>query len=53
MEPFEVAVALRVGVGRPPMRDAQPVERLDEPHRSELCSIVCCNRYAISEHYGS
>src|SRR6266436_5075972 len=40
MEPFDVAVALRVMVGGPSVRDAQPVERLDEPRRSDLCPIV-------------
>src|ERR1700682_4550821 len=46
MEPLDVAVALRVMVGRAPMRDAQPVERLDEPRRSELCPIVGGQRQA-------
>src|ERR1700688_4801435 len=36
MEPFDVAVALRVMVGRATMRDPQPSERLQEPGRSEL-----------------
>ena len=45
MEPFDVAVALRVMIGRPPMGDAEPVERFDEPRRSELCPIVCGHRH--------
>jgi hypothetical protein len=36
MEPFDVAVALRVMIRRASMRDAQPVQGLDEPGRSEL-----------------
>ena len=46
MEPFDVAVALRVMIRRPPMGDAEPVERLDEPRRSELCPIVGGQRQA-------
>src|ERR1700691_1858253 len=45
MEPLNVAVPLRVMIGRAPMSDAQPVERLDEPCRSELCPIVGGQRY--------
>src|SRR5271154_1914887 len=45
MEPLDVAVALRVMIGRATMRDAQPVERLDEPCRSELCPIVGGQRH--------
>ena len=46
MESFDVAVAFRVMIRRPPMGDAEPVERLDEPRRSELCPIVCGHRQA-------
>ncbi len=45
MEPFDVAVAFRVMIRRPPMRDAQPVQGLDEPRRSELRAIVGGQRY--------
>src|SRR5450755_212070 len=45
MEPLNVAVSLGVMVGRATMRDAQPVERLDEPCRSELCPIVGGQRH--------
>ncbi len=41
MEPFDVAVAFRVMIRRAAMRDAQPVQGLDEPGRSELCAIYC------------
>src|SRR5450755_5195836 len=40
VEPFDVAVAFRVMIRRPAMRDAQSVQGLDEPGRSELCAIV-------------
>ena len=30
MEPFDVAVAFRVMIGRPPMGDAEPPERFQE-----------------------
>ncbi len=40
VEPFDVAVAFRVMIGRAPMRDPQPVQGLDEPGRSELCAIA-------------
>ena len=40
MVPFDAAVALRVMIGRAPVRNAQPVECLDEPRRSELRSVV-------------
>ena len=30
MEPFDVAVAFRVMIGRPSMRDAEPPQRLQE-----------------------
>src|SRR5271154_1368595 len=45
MEPLDVAVALRVMIGRAPMRDAQPVERLDEACRRELRPIVGGQRH--------
>ena len=40
MEPFDVAVAFRVMIRRPSMRDAQPCERFQEPRGSELRSVV-------------
>ena len=40
MEPFDVAVAFRVMIGRASMRDAQPVQGFDEPGRSERCAVV-------------
>src|SRR5580658_2664285 len=40
MEPFDVAVALRVMISRAPMRDPQPVQCFDKARRSELCSVV-------------
>src|SRR5882672_3441084 len=46
MEPFNVAVSLRVMIGRATMRDAQPVQSLDEPGRGELCAVVGGQRYA-------
>src|ERR1700722_5257182 len=46
MEAFDVAVALRVMIGRASMRDAQPVQSLDEPGRSELRAVVGGQRYA-------
>jgi len=46
MEPFNVTIAFRVMVGRASMRDAQPVQGLDEPGRSELCAVVGGQRYA-------
>ena len=45
MEPFDVAVAFRVMIRRPPMGDAEPTERLHEPRRSELRSIVGGQRH--------
>src|ERR1700681_4338204 len=45
MEPFNVAVALRGMIGRAPVRNAQAVERLDEPRRSELRSVVGGQRH--------
>jgi hypothetical protein len=45
MEPFDVTVIRRVMVGRPRMRGAQPVQRLNEPRRSELYPIVCGHRH--------
>ena len=40
MEPLDVAVAFRVVVSRPPMRDAQLRQRFHEPGRGELGSVV-------------
>src|ERR1700746_2275168 len=45
MEPFDVAVALRVMIRRAPMGDAQPTQRLQEPRRSELRSVVRRERH--------
>jgi len=39
MEPFDVAVALRVMIGRAPVRDAEPPKRFQEARRSELRSM--------------
>ena len=36
MEPFDVAVALRVMKRRPLMRDAEPAERFQKPRPSEF-----------------
>src|SRR5579864_5420358 len=46
MEPFNVAVSFRVMIGRASMRDAQPIQSLDEPGRSELRAVVGGQRYA-------
>ncbi len=40
MEPFDVAVAFRVMIRRPPMGDAEPSQRFQEPRRSELRPVV-------------
>ena len=48
MEPFDLAVAFRVMMGRPPMRDAEPAECFQEPPRSELCSVVRRQRHVLS-----
>src|SRR5215467_10820335 len=40
MEPFDVAVALRMVIRRAAMRDAEPRQRLHEPRRGKLRSIV-------------
>src|SRR5579863_8931846 len=40
MEPFDVAVAFRVMIRRPPMGDAEPPQRLQEARRSELRPVV-------------
>ncbi len=45
MEPFDVAVALRVMIGRAPVRNAQPIECLDEPRRSKLRAVVGGQRH--------
>ena len=47
MEPFDVAIAFRVMIRRASMCDAQPVQGLDEPGRSELRAVAprergCC-----------
>jgi hypothetical protein len=46
MEAFDVAVAFRVMIGRPPMGDAEAVERIDEPRRS-----VAANRHPGQVRY--
>jgi hypothetical protein len=46
MEPFDVAVALRVMIGRAPMRDTQPSQDFQESERSELRPVVIGQRYA-------
>jgi hypothetical protein len=45
MEPSDVAVALRMMVGRPSMSDAEPLECLQEARRSELRAIVRGQRH--------
>ncbi len=45
MEPLDVAVALRVMIGRAPMRDPEPPERFQEPRRSELRPVVGGQRH--------
>jgi len=40
MEPFDVAVAFRVIIGRAPMGDAQPMQSFDETCRSKLRSVA-------------
>ena len=40
VEPFDVAVAFRVMIRRPPMGDAEPPQRLQEARRSELRPVV-------------
>ncbi len=40
MEPFDVAVALRVMTRRPPMDDAPPPQRFQETRGGELCATV-------------
>jgi len=40
MEPFDVTVAFRVVIRRPPVPHAEPPERFQEARRSELRSIV-------------
>src|SRR5450759_1409389 len=46
MEPFDITVALRVIIGRAPMRDSQPVQSFDETRGSKLCSVVGGQGYA-------
>src|ERR1700722_15687768 len=45
VEPFDVAVALWVMIRRASMRNAQPVQSLDVPGRSELRAVVCRQRH--------
>src|ERR1700683_2483754 len=45
MEPFDVAVAFRVMISRPPMSDAEPPQRLQEARRSELRAVVRRQRH--------
>src|SRR5579863_7631236 len=45
MEPFNVAVSFRVMIGRASMRDAQPIQSLDEPGGSELRAVVGGQRH--------
>ena len=40
VEPFDVAVAFRVMIRRPSVRDAEPCERFQEPRGSELRSVA-------------
>jgi hypothetical protein len=40
MKPFNVAVALGMVVSRAPMRDAQPIQRVDIPRRRKLRAVV-------------
>ena len=42
MEPFNVAVALRVMIGRSQVRDAEPRECFQEARRSELRPLPSC-----------
>jgi len=46
MEPLDAAVTFRVMIRRASMCDAQPVQSLNEPGRSELCAVVGSQRYA-------
>ena len=47
MKPFNVAVAFRVMIRRPSMRDAEPCERFEEQRRSELRSVVRRQRHVF------
>jgi hypothetical protein len=47
VEAFDVAVAFRMMVRRAAMRDAQPVQRFDEPGRSELCAVAPRERGSV------
>jgi len=42
MESFDVAVAFRVMISRPPMGDAKASKRFQKARRSELCPIARC-----------
>ena len=46
MEPFDVAVALRVMVGRAAVGDAEPRQRFQEPRGGELRAIIGGERQA-------
>ena len=46
MEPLDITVSFRVMIRRASMRDAQPIQSLNEPGRSELCAVVGGQRYA-------
>ena len=45
MEPFDVAVAFRVMIRRPPMRDAEPPERFQEARRGQPRAVVRRKRH--------
>ena len=46
MEPFDVAIALRVMIRRASMHDAQPCQRFHKPRRDELRSVIGGERQA-------
>ena len=45
MEPLDITVSFRVMIRRASMRDAQPIQSLNEPGRSELRAVVGGQRY--------
>ena len=45
MEPFDVAVAFRVMIRRPSVRDPEPSQRFQKARRSELGSVVGRERH--------
>jgi hypothetical protein len=47
LEPFDVAVAVRVMLRRPPMHDAESPEGFQEPRRRELRSVVRRQRQVL------